>query len=146
MKSYRQGQILKIIHGKAIHTQEELARELNTLGVPATQVTLSRDIRELGLVKTKDGYRQLQEPLEKPAFIETAVNEYLMDMRAAQNMLVLKTPAAHASSLAIALDQSGWSEIVGTIAGDDTVLVVCPDNASAEGLRERLLAILRGGQ
>ena len=58
-KSFRQGQILKLIHAKAISTQEDLAQELKKLGVPATQVTLSRDIRELGLAKTPEGYRQI---------------------------------------------------------------------------------------
>ncbi len=83
MKACRHGQILKLINAKPIHTQEELARELTELGVPATQVTLSRDLRELGLVKTKDGYVQLQEPPEKSAQLDSAVNEYLLDIRPA---------------------------------------------------------------
>lgn len=146
MKAFRQGQILKIIHSKAIHTQEELARELTEIGIPATQVTLSRDVRDLGLVKTKDGYVQLQEPLEKGAQLESAVNEYLLDIRLAQNQLVLKTPAAHASSLAIAIDQANPPEVAGTIAGDDTVLVVCTDLAAAQAFHHKLLEILRGAE
>jgi transcriptional regulator of arginine metabolism len=144
MKPYRHGQILKIIQQKQIHTQEELARELAAIGVTATQVTLSRDMRELGLVKTKDGYVQLREVPDRSVQLEAAVNDYLLDIRPAQNMLVLKTPAAHANSLAIAIDHSDWPEIAGTIAGDDTVLVVCPDIASAQQLHEKLLEILRG--
>ncbi len=143
MKAYRHGQILKIIQQRQVHTQEELARELSTIGVTATQVTLSRDMRELGLVKTKDGYVQLRETPDRTVQVEAAVSEYLLDIRPAQNMLVLKTPAAHANSLAIAVDRSEWPEIAGTIAGDDTVLVICPDLASARHLHEKLLAILR---
>jgi transcriptional regulator of arginine metabolism len=146
MKAFRQGQILKIIHSKPIHTQEELARELTEIGIPATQVTLSRDLRDLGLVKTKDGYVQLQEPPEKGAQFESAVNEYLLDIRLAQNQLVLKTPAAHANSLAIAIDHVDPPEVAGTIAGDDTVLVVCTDQAAAQAFQQKLLEILRGAE
>lgn len=146
MKAFRQGQILKVIHAKAIFTQEELARELTELGVPATQVTLSRDLRELGLVKTKDGYVQLQDPPEKGSQFESAVNEYLLDIRPAQNMLVLKTSAAHANSLAIALDYADLPGVAGTVAGDDTVLVVCTDEPAARAFHHRLLEILKGSE
>ncbi len=146
MKSFRHGQILKIIQSQQIHTQEELARELATLGVDATQVTLSRDIRELGLVKTKNGYTQLAETGERKSQVDLAVHEYLLDIRPAQQMLVLKTPPAFASSLAIAIDKAVWTEIAGTIAGDDTVLVVCGDSNAAAAVHERLLAILRGAE
>lgn len=145
MKPYRHGQILKIIQKKQIHTQEELGRELAAIGIAATQVTLSRDMRELGLVKTTDGYVQLRDTPDRTVQLEAAVSEYLLDIRPAQNLLVLKTPAAHANSLAIAIDRSDWPEIAGTIAGDDTVLVVCGDTRSAQALHEKLLAILRGG-
>lgn len=146
MKPYRHGQILKIIQKKPIYTQEELARELSAVGVTATQVTLSRDMRELNLVKTKEGYVQLRDAQERGSQVEIAVSEYVLDIRPAQNMLVLKTPAAHANSLAIAIDRSDWPEIAGTVAGDDTVLVVCPDLAAAQQLQEKLMAILRGSE
>jgi transcriptional regulator of arginine metabolism len=142
-KSYRQGQILKLIRSRPIHTQEDLARELRGLGIPATQVTLSRDIRELGLVKTPDGYKQLEAEAAGPDFA-TVASEFLYDVKIAQNLVVLKTSPAHASSVAVALDQEDWPEVTGTIAGDDTVLVVTPDPATAERLRERLLTILSG--
>jgi transcriptional regulator of arginine metabolism len=144
MKAFRHGQILKIIQGQQIHTQEELARELAALGVSATQVTLSRDIRELGLVKTKDGYTQLVESSDRGTQVDLAVLDYLLDIRPAQQILVLKTPPAFASSLAIAIDKAAWSEVAGTIAGDDTVLVVCGDVPSAAAVHARLLEILRG--
>ena len=131
-KSHRQDEILRIIRAKPVHTQQELARELRALGISATQVTLSRDIRELRLAKTTGGYRQIApEPLEA-----------IREVRAAQNLVVVKTWPAHASSLAAALDRENWPEIVGTIAGDDTVLVVSRDSETAEKVRGRLAVYL----
>ncbi len=140
-KAYRQGQILSLIRSRTIHTQEELARELKSVGVPATQVTLSRDVRELGLVKTAQGYRQIRPETGGPA-LSTIAAEFLWEIRAAQNLIVLKTSPAHASSLAAALDRQQWPEIVGTVAGDDTVLVVTPDNDAADALRRRILPFI----
>jgi transcriptional regulator of arginine metabolism len=140
-KTYRQGQILRLIRAQRIVTQEQLAQELASVGVSTTQVTLSRDIRELGLVKTSEGYRQVSAGSVGPS-IETVASEFLLDVRAAQNLVVLKTSPGHANTLAIALDQEEWSEIVGTIAGDDTVLVIAPDNGTATLLRDRFLGFL----
>jgi len=137
-KSFRQGQILKIIQDKEIYTQDELARELAQLGVPATQVTLSRDMRELGLVKTPEGYRQLPTERTGPHLADVA-NEYLLDIRVAQNLVVLRTSPGNANSLAIAIDREELDEVAGTIAGDDTVLVITPDNDTAVRFRERML-------
>ncbi len=140
-KSYRHGQILKLIRGKAISTQEELAAELKKVGVTTTQVTLSRDMRELGLVKTPDGYRQIT-PHSNGPDLSTIIAEFLQDVRIAQNLLVLKTQPGHASTLATALDHEEWDEVVGTIAGDDTVLVIAPDNQVAHALHGKLLGYL----
>ncbi|MEK7406138.1 MAG: ArgR family transcriptional regulator, partial [Acidobacteriota bacterium] len=79
-KAYRHGQILKLIRARRIHTQDELAQELNQLGIPATQVTLSRDIRELGLVKTPSGYRQTAAVAAGPGLAQLAA-EFLQDVR-----------------------------------------------------------------
>jgi len=140
-KSYRQGQILKLIQRKRIHTQDELARELASSGVRATQVTLSRDIKDLGLVKTGDGYVQLSPAAAGPD-LATVMAEFLTDVRVAQNQVVLKTSPGNANALAVALDREDWSEVVGTIAGDDTILVVAPDNQTASKLRARLMRFL----
>lgn len=140
-KVFRQGQILQLIRAKSISTQEDLAAELARLGVEATQVTLSRDMRELGLVKAGDGYRELSVGAEKSApEIGTLVAEFLYDVRIAQNLIVIKTTPGGANSLAVALDRSQWPEIVGTVAGDDTILVVTPDNAGAEELKRKILS------
>lgn len=141
-KSYRHGQILKLIRSKRISTQEELANELRAQGIAATQVTLSRDLRDLRLVKTHDGYRELGAEDTGPQF-ELLAAEFLHDVRCAQNLVVLRTAPGHANSVAVALDSEEWPEVVGTIAGDDTVLVVMPDSATAAAVCEKLLAILR---
>ena len=140
-KSFRQGQILNVIRGKEIYTQEELARELSQMGIQTTQVTLSRDMRDLRLVKTAEGYRQLAEET-RGAELADAANEYLMDIRMAQNLVVLRTSPGNANSLAICIDKEELQEVVGTIAGDDTVLVITPDSDAAERFRQRMLELL----
>ena len=140
-KSFRQGQILKLIRSRAILTQDELAKALKATGVDATQVTLSRDIREIGLVKTIEGYRELGRESPNQQFAMLA-GEFVQDIRLAQNQVVLKTAPGHANSVAVALDAEQWPEIVGTVAGDDTILVVCPDSDGARNVKKKLLAMI----
>ena len=140
-KSYRQGQILKLIDEKRISTQEQLARELARIGIKTTQVTLSRDLRELGLVKTATGYQQVS-PDQKGPDLGIIAGEFLRDIRVAQNLIVLRTSPGNANSLAVALDGAGWPEVVGTIAGDDTILIVAPDDDTALSIRDKLLRFL----
>jgi len=142
-KSFRQGQILKTIRAKPVYTQEELARELGQLGIQTTQVTLSRDIRELGLVKTSEGYRQLSAEPSGSRLLEMA-NEYLQDIRIAQNLVVLRTSPGHASPLAVSIDRQELAEVVGTVAGDDTVLVVTADCQAAQTFQKRMLSLISG--
>jgi transcriptional regulator of arginine metabolism len=143
-KAYRHGQILKLVRAGHLHTQEELADALRAQGIAATQVTLSRDIRELGLVKTSDGYSQTPNPSASsvPGF-DSIAREFLLDVRLAQNLLVLRTPPGHANALASALDHAEWPEVTGTIAGDDTVLVVAPDAQAARLLRSKFLHLVK---
>ncbi len=142
-KSYRHGQILRIVRSKPVHTQDELAQHLKKLGLDTTQVTLSRDVRELGLVKTPEGYHELTHEETGHSFRMLA-SEFLRDVRAAQNLVVLKTAPGHANSVAVALDNEEWTEVVGTIAGDDTILVIATDNKTASRLRLRFLELLEG--
>jgi transcriptional regulator of arginine metabolism len=143
-KSYRHGQILKLVRARDLHTQEELADALRAQGLAATQVTLSRDIRELGLVKTPAGYSQTPNPSAPsvPA-LDSVAREFLLDVRQAQNLLVLRTPPGHANALASALDYADWPEVAGTIAGDDTVLVVVATAKAARSLRSKFLGLLK---
>ncbi len=140
-KSFRQGQILKLIREKGIYTQEELARQLRHLDIQTTQVTLSRDMRELALVKTPEGYRQLPAETTGPRLADV-VSEYLLDIRTAQNLVVLRTSPGNANSLAIAVDKEALQEVVGTVAGDDTVLVITPDSEAADTFRQRMLELM----
>jgi transcriptional regulator of arginine metabolism len=144
-KTFRQGQILKLIRNKRILTQEDLARDLNeSFGIQTTQVTLSRDIRELGLLKTPEGYRQVTQSVSGPD-LATVAGEFLRDARVAQNLIVLRTSPGNANALAVALDNADLPEVVGTLAGDDTILVVAPDVHTAGSLREKLLRYMQGG-
>ncbi len=145
-KRFRQGQILKLLTGQAVASQDELRRQLGHLGVRVTQATLSRDLRELRLVKTTEGYRPLSAATEEAppiAALARAVKEFLLDMRPAQNMLVLKTPPSGAQPLAAALDAERWKEVAGTLAGDDTVLVICSSHKACSAVRKRVEEMLR---
>jgi transcriptional regulator of arginine metabolism len=147
-KRFRQGQILKLLTSEQVASQDELRRRLHHLGLRVTQATLSRDLRELRLVKTAEGYRSLAEAAAEesappqPA-IGRAVKEFLLDVRPAQNMLVLKTPPGGAQALAAAVDSEHWKEVAGTLAGDDTVLIITPSRGACASVRKRLEELLR---
>ncbi|HET8550126.1 MAG TPA: ArgR family transcriptional regulator [Bryobacteraceae bacterium] len=141
-KAYRQAQILRLIRKRRVTTQDHLARELAAIGIETTQVTLSRDIRDLGLVKTPEGYRQVLPAAAPLSNFEAEAAEHLTDVRIAQNLLVLRTRPGHANALAVALDQAEWPEVVGTVAGDDTILVVTPDNGVALSLHRKMMEFL----
>jgi transcriptional regulator of arginine metabolism len=140
-KSFRQGQILEIIRNKKIYTQDELARELAHSGIQTTQVTLSRDMRDLGLVRTAEGYRKFAAQKTGPVLADVA-NEYLLDVKIAQHLVVLRTPPGNANALAAAIDREDLEGVVGTIAGDDTILVITPDRTAADQFRSRLLRMI----
>jgi transcriptional regulator of arginine metabolism len=148
-KRFRQGQILKVLAAEPVASQDELRRQLVHLGLRVTQATLSRDLRELHLVKTAQGYKQLaqaaQESAESPAIsrLERAAKSFLTDIRPAQNMLVLKTPPGGAQPLAAAVDSEKWKEVSGTLAGDDTVLLICPSRGARATVQKRIEGMLR---
>lgn len=146
-KRFRHGQILKLVSGQPVGSQDELRRRLGHLGVRVTQATLSRDMRELKLVKTSGGYRQLsaaaaEEASPLPA-LARALKEFLLDIRPAQNMLVLKTPPGGAQPLAAAVDAERWKEVAGTLAGDDTVLIIASSRAASKTVQRRVEEMLR---
>jgi len=136
--------LLEVLRGQAVRTQEELAAELAERGVEASQVTLSRDLRELGVVKAPDGYREsavAASPQEDQ--LPRALRDFAVSIAAAGSLVVLRTTAGAAGPLALALDRSGLERIVGTIAGDDTIFVATPSNRDATRLTAELEA-LRG--
>ncbi len=144
MKSYRQSAILEIVDREAMTSQEHLRERLRARGIEATQATLSRDIRDLGLIKRPaDGaYRRAGAEggsgVDPEVECRTAVDDYLRRYDVVDQLVVLKTDAGQAQPLAVAIDRAGLAEIVGTIAGDDTILVICRSAPDAAGLSKRL--------
>ena len=117
-----------------IHTPENFNRPF-----------ISRDIRDLNLSKTSQGYALPQGDGGVGAAlppVSRLVREFVLDIRSAQNLLVIKTIVGSAQPVAAALDETDWSELVGTIAGDDTILIVCPDKDQARGLASRIEEML----
>jgi len=140
-KPVRHKVILELLENGPLSSQEDLQRALARRGCKVGQATLSRDIHELGLVKTADGYARLAEDLAGESGLPSAqrlVREFVTDVRTAQNLLVVKTAVGSAQPVAAALDAESWPEAVGTLAGDDTILIVASDNKSALRLAERI--------
>ena len=135
--------ILQLIENGNVASQEDLRRALARHSQRVTQATLSRDIHELGIVKTADGYVRAQAPVE-PALpsAERLVREFVLSVREAQNQLVLKTSVGSAQPVAAALDAEGWEESLGSIAGDDTILIICESKIDAERLANRIREML----
>ena len=145
MKSARHEKIIELIQEYDIDTQEELAARLNEAGFKVTQATVSRDIRALKLMKVagKDGksrYAILTEPGDKYTRI---LQDTLTSLDVGQNMLVIRTVPGMAMGVAAALDALKWKEILGSIAGDDTVMCVARDAEQAEIVAEKLKGILK---
>ena len=138
---------MKLLAGHVVASQDELRRQLGHLGMRVTQATLSRDLRELRLVETTEGYRPLSSAAAEEAApqntLARALKEFLLDIRPAQNMLVLKTPPGGAQPLAAAVDAEHWKEIAGTLAGDDTVLLITPSRAARAAIQKRVEELLR---
>lgn len=147
-KRFRQGRILNLIASEKIKNQEELRHWLAQSGIRVTQATLSRDLHELHVVKAVEGYllpSQAATETATPAAgtLAHAVKEFLLDVRPVQALLVLRTPAGGAQPLALALDAEGWKEVAGTLAGDDTVLVICTSPRSRSAVQGRLEKLVR---
>jgi transcriptional regulator of arginine metabolism len=149
-KLSRHQAILELANSGPIPSQEELQRLLHKKGFDAGQATLSRDIRELGLVKTADGYSRpgngsgnghVHNDPSLPS-VSRLVREFVTSIRTAQNLLVTKTSVGSAQPVAAALDGENWPEAIGTIAGDDTILIVCPDTRAANRLADRIQGML----
>jgi transcriptional regulator of arginine metabolism len=140
MKLARQQTIVELAHEGPLPNQQELVKILARRGFAVTQATLSRDINELGLVRTQEGYTlpNGDAPAEPAPTVSRLVREFVREVRRAQNLLVIKTTSGSAQPVALAVDAEGWDEVVGTVAGDDTVLIITPDNKNAKKLQTRL--------
>jgi transcriptional regulator of arginine metabolism len=136
-KSLRQRAVLELLKHGPVASQEDLQRALRKRGLKVGQATLSRDIRDLRLAKTADGYSLSQgDGSSAPALppVSRLVREFVLEVRPAQNLLVIKTSVGSAQPVAAALDEQEWPEAIGTIAGDDTILIVCTDIEDAKKL------------
>jgi transcriptional regulator of arginine metabolism len=144
-KLSRHKAILELLDHGPVMSQEELQKLLHRRGLDAGQATLSRDIRELGLVKSAGGYslpgREAGAETDLPS-VGRLVREFVTSVRAAENLLVTKTSIGSAQPVAAALDEENWPEAIGTIAGDDTILIVCQDKRAAGRLAGRIQEML----
>lgn len=151
MKAGRQHKILEIIRRQHIGTQEELLSELRKSGIKVTQATVSRDIKELGLVKVPfknnefyyagpgESLLHHSEERLKRLFISSVVG-----LDASENLIIIKTNPGGAQGVASAVDLAGWDEIIGTVGGDDTILVVVKPKEAAGAVLERFTDLLGG--
>jgi transcriptional regulator of arginine metabolism len=139
-KLSRQAVIRELVSGREVGSQDELRRLLFRCGHRVTQATLSRDIHELGLVKTEKGYKlpQGEGPELSLPSIERLIQEFVYDVKTAMNQVIIKTSPGSAQPVSAAIDAEEWEEVVGTIGGDDTILAIAPNPKAAAQLAQRL--------
>ncbi len=149
LRSARHAKILEIISHNEIETQEELCAELNKINYVVTQATISRDIRDLRLFKVagiekkyryayiNDGEGEIS-PKMKSLF-----RDCVLSVKAAQNLVVIKTLSGNGANAGAVVDKLNHEEIVGSVAGDDTLLVVCADNVAAETVVDKILSFIK---
>ena len=144
MKQLRHSAIRDVLAAGIIPSQDELRAKLAGRGFNVTQATLSRDIRELHLSKGPAGYRlpSASASADELPGISDVVRGFGLEVRQALNLVVVVTRTSGAQPVAAGIDYEDWPEVVGTIAGDDTVLVICPDIPQANTLRARIEALL----
>jgi transcriptional regulator of arginine metabolism len=144
-RSRRQELILSLIAEKPIRNQNELLRELQDAGIAMTQSTLSRELKTLGIAKAPDasgGYRYVggQGAVKGPM---APVAAFVRTVERSGIFVVVKTPPGNAQGVARALDEADWAEVMGTIAGDDTILVICRGDGQAQAIAKRIETLVR---
>jgi transcriptional regulator of arginine metabolism len=146
-KAHRQRAILELVKSRPIHTQEELVKELRRLDHPVTQATVSRDIRELGLTR-EPGPLGSRYAARGGLGLRAGqvLRDFITSVEGVQFMAIVHTPPGTANLVAVAIDEAGWPEVLGTVAGDDTVFVISPDSRGRKALEQRLLSVeMEGG-
>src|SRR5262249_36320466 len=145
MKSFRQAQVLELIGKEAITSQEQLRERLRAVGIEVTQATLSRDIRDLGLVKAAaaGAYKRPltgdpPKPPDADAVLRRTVAGFLRHFDVVQQLVVLRTESAQAQPLSEAIDRARLAGVVGTISGENTVLVICRGDKEAQSFTKLL--------
>ena len=150
MNARRQSLVLELVQREPVRSQEQLRRRMRAAGFDVTQATLSRDIRELGLVKggAAGAYQAVPAggppPAAPLAVLARALHEYLTRIDRVQQLVLLRTGPGQAPVLGAALDAARFDEVVGTVAGDDTILAVAPDSRRARALVKRLDGLAQG--
>ena len=149
LRSARHAKILEIISSKEIETQEELCEELERQNIVVTQATISRDIRDLRLFKVagiekKYRYAYINESeSEISPKMRSLFRDCVLSVKAAQNLVVVKTLVGNGANAGAVVDKLNHDEIVGSVAGDDTLLIVCHDNASAQAVVEKITEFIK---
>lgn len=152
MKERRQRAILTLVSTRPVRSQEELADLLDSQGFETTQATISRDIKELGLVKVpiKDGtahqfkYVMPTAEISFTSRLHRLVSELVGGIKSSVNLIVLRTPPGSAMMVAAAIDEAQWPEIIGTIGGDDTILVIVDDPKNTPIIVQRFTDLKEG--
>lgn len=142
IKQQRHATIKDILTRSAVPSQDELRRKLARRGHKVTQATLSRDVHELNLSKGPAGYSIGTVRESGTPGIQEILNRFAIEVRQAANLLVLITASGSAQPVAAGVDRERWAALLGTIAGDDTVLLICRDEAAANALRQQIGASL----
>jgi transcriptional regulator of arginine metabolism len=145
-KLSRQNLILDLVQQESVANQEQLRKLLLRQGFDVTQATLSRDINELALVKTSAGYSVSHHDSQSEPGYHSAgrlVREFVIEVREAQNLLVIKTATGSAQPVAAAIDSEGWTETVGTVGGDDTILVISQNKKNAHRIALRVKGMMQ---
>lgn len=137
----RQELIRSLIRNKTIRNQNELLEELGRAGIDMTQSTLSRELKALGVGKAPDGHGGYRYVTREPGGPFSPLVAFVTGYERAKNLIVVKTPPGNAQGVAHALDAAEWNEVMGTIAGDDTILIICRSDVEATSVQARLAAI-----
>lgn len=136
----RRAAILRILRESSVHKQDELVKVLKKQGFDATQSSVSRDLRELGVAKAGDRYIVPHDAAPSDPF--AAIARFVLEFRTAgPSLTVLKTTTGAAQSVTVAIDKAGWPEVVGTISGDDTIFIATEDVRDQRKLTDRLRAV-----
>ena len=143
----RQAAIAALLDAGLVTSQGELLRRLRSRRVRVSQATLSRDLREMGVVRGPQGYVRPGSGQASPAppgtQAERIIRTFVRSVAPAGSLAVVRTDPGHAHTLGVAIDGARWDEVVGTVAGDDTIFVAAAHRASAEAIVARIRAILR---
>ena len=149
LRSARHAKILELISHKEIETQEELCAELNKMNYVVTQATISRDIRDLHLFKVagiekKYRYAYINDgESEISPKMKSLFRDCVISVKAAQNLVVVKTLTGNGANAGAVVDKLNYEEIIGSVAGDDTLLIVCVDAIGADAVVERIMAFMK---